>query len=178
MAPEIPYPHMSDQEKCAHIRQRAHSVTEAVQMAAWLQGISVAEHQARLIAEVALSFSDSVLHIRQAALKHEWAIDAYREHIRHDMRHKLIDTVAQQGYIPLALPAEALMYMDRFFYPGADDVDAPCRSREVPAEAVEQGAEWESVILELSVPVRRPPVDRYAAVRAGILAGTTAPDGR
>jgi hypothetical protein len=49
---------------------------------------------------------------------------------------------------------------------------------EVPAEAVEQGAEWETVILTLTVPVRRPPVDRGAAVKAGILTGSGALDGK
>jgi len=49
---EVPFPHMSDEMRCARIRDRAHDVTEAVQMAAWHHGITLAEHQARLIAEV------------------------------------------------------------------------------------------------------------------------------
>lgn len=175
---EVPFPHMSDEMRCARIRDRAHSVTEAVQMAAWHHGIDLAEHTARLITEVAQSFSDIVLHVRQSAFKHDWVIDGYREHIRHDMRHNLIELVAQQGYIPLALPSEVLMYMDQHYYPHLDDEEKAPRSRMVPAGAIEQGAEWESVIIELSVPVRRVPVDRYAAVRAGILAGTAAPDGQ
>lgn len=162
-----------------HWRQHlaeATSAADAVMRAAQRFHIPIEyDYQARAVAEAALSYADTTVTSRRPARKDEWADEGYRDYLRQDMRHKLLDLVTRQGLIPVALPAETLKYMDRWFNPVTDDMERP---EGIPAEAVKQGAEWETVILTLSVPVRRPPVDRAAAVKAGILAGTVTPDGR
>jgi hypothetical protein len=151
------------------IRKNAANVTQAVEIAGRHVGVGLFDYQATYIAEVARTFAEGWLHVRHAMHREEWAIEDFRAHVRRKMRFDLLDTVTSQGFIPVDLPAESLKYMDRFFIAATDDLERP---EGIPAEAVEQGAEWETVILVLSVPVRRPPVDRAAAVKAGILTGS------
>lgn len=158
-----------DQWQREHIRKNARNVTEAVTMAAGFVNTMLYDHQAAYIAEVARSFAESQVRVCQAILRDQWSIEDFRAHVRQRMRHKLFDTVTSQGLIPVALPAEVLRYVPRFGWMPCDDPEKV--SAEVPAEAVAQGADWEAVILMLTVPVRVPPVDREAAVKAGILTG-------
>lgn len=148
--------------------RNAPDVIEAVKRAAAFVNVDLADFQAKAIAEAARSYADAgELVIRQSMRREQWTIEGFRDHVRQRMRHELLDTVTRQGLIPVDLPAESLKYMDRWFMP-TDDLERP---QGIPAEAVEAGAEWETVILTLSVPVRKPPVDRAKAVKAGILTG-------
>lgn len=154
----------SEREKTRRQRIRnARSVEEAVQIAASYVGLqNVDDWQAKAIAEAARDFADNVVGNTQMALRFQWEQPGYQDHMRQRMRHELLDTVTRQGLVPVELPSEKLMYRQgRFGLEGA----------EVPEEAVNQGADWDEVQVMLRVRVRTPPVDRAAAVKAGILAG-------
>jgi hypothetical protein len=155
------------------IRQNAGNVTDAVKIAGRHVGLAnLLDYQAAYLAEVARSFAESRQRISYAVPREQWADPQVRAHTRQRMRHQLLDTVTRQGYIPVGLPAETLKYLDPWSWnPGIDLDQAVDRIPEIPAEAVEQGADWATVVLILTVPVRRPPIDRAKAVQAGILTG-------
>lgn len=163
---------MTDVERREQIKKHARNATEAVLIAARQVGKEIADYQAQWIAEVARTFAESGAAVREACPRQMWEIEDYRQHVRREMRFKLLNEVTDQGLIPVDLPSEALRYVGRWGFMAGDDPERFEGIPEIPAEAVEQGAEWETVILTLTVPVRRPPVDRAAAVKAGILTGS------
>jgi hypothetical protein len=150
----------------------ARDAAHAAQLAASFTGVRLDTWQAEKIAEAARSFAEDWLHIRRPLRRDQWADEGHREYVRQRMRFDLLDTVTRQGLVPVDLPAETLRYLGRWGFMLGDDPERTESIPEVPAEAVEQGAEWETVILTLTVPVRRPSVNRAAAVKAGILAGS------
>ena len=144
-------------------RQQAHiasapNVAEAVRRAAAYVGVNVEhDYQAAAIANAARSFADTVVHVRQTAHRFQWEeADGFRDYLRQAMRRELLDAVASQGLIPVALPSETLRYSAGF-------LDG---FREMPEDSG-----WQEVTVTLEVPVRTPPVDREAAVKAGLLDG-------
>jgi hypothetical protein len=143
----------------AHIRS-APDVAEAVRRAARHVGVTVEhDYQANAIAEAARSFADTVIGNRRAAARFQWENEGFRDYTRQDLRRELLDTITRQGLLPVSLPRETIRYTAGF--PDAGGL------REVP-----ESADWQTVIVEIEVGVRTPPVDREAAVKAGILNGT------
>ena len=166
-----PYAIATDVERREQIKKHARNATEAVQIAARQVGSELAGYQAQWVAEVARTFAEGGSAVREACPRQMWEIEDYRQHVRREMRFRLLDELTSQGFIPVDLPSETLRYLGRWGFMAGDDLERAEGIPEIPAEAVEQGAEWETVILTLTVPVRRPPVDRAAAVKAGILTG-------
>jgi hypothetical protein len=152
----------------------APNVAEAVQRAAKLAAVpcTLHDYQAQAIADAARSFADSTVHVTRGVARRDWEDDQFRHYVRDKMRYDLLALLTKQGLIPVDLPAESVKYLDRWFNPDVHDAE---RVSGIPPEAVKAGTEWETIMLMLSVPVRRPPVDRAAAVRAGILAGPVTP---
>jgi hypothetical protein len=142
--------------------RQARSAAEAVQIAASFAGLrDVGEWVARQLAEAAVGFSDSAVSVREAAPRELWEIEGFRDQLRRKMRWNLLDLVTSQGLVPVTLPAEAISYRAWGF-----TADEAAGSGEVP-----ESANWTTVLVMMSVRVRIPPVDREAAVKAGLLKG-------
>jgi hypothetical protein len=124
-------------------------------------GMRVNPHVASLIARALLDWADAAYEVHQTVPKEAWAQTGFRDSLRQEMRRQLLDEVTSQGRIPTALPSEAVRYLDNPF-------PKPSGS-EVPPWAVQAGAPYGWVEVTLAVQVRTPPVDRAAAVRAGLL---------
>jgi hypothetical protein len=137
----------------------ARSAAEAVERIARERGWGIGEYAARLMAEAACSFYDDVVTGRRIAHRPQWEHPGYRDHLRQHMRRDLLDLITRQGYVPIALPHEEV----RFVTGGILD---PGNQHEVP-----ESADWQTVVVTLECPVRRPPVDRADAVKAGLLNG-------
>ena len=126
------------------------------------------DHVLRDLVNAILAAADTVMEVRYTAVRQAWGREGLREHVRAEMRLNLLDQVTRTGRIPTALPVETLRYfLFPSYFPPAED-GGVAGTGEVPAEYVND-AEWQIVELRLWVPVRTPPVDRAAAVRAGIL---------
>lgn len=110
-----------------------------------------------LIAREILAYADDQVGTIQVAPREMWENEGYRRHRRQAMRRELIEAVTSQGYVPVGLPTETLVYVR---------MGPPWYGGEVP-----ESADWDTVKVSLEVKVRTPPVDRAAAVRAGILTG-------
>jgi hypothetical protein len=122
-------------------------------------GVNLYEHQAEALALAAISYFNEIVHVRQVADRHLWEADGFQDHLRQRMRHELLDGITRRGLVPVSLPREEV----RFMAGGFIDPEGRC---EVP-----EGADWQMAELSLEVKVRRPPVDREAAVKAGVLHG-------
>lgn len=126
--------------------------------------VNVPDSVAREIAAALLGYADSAIEVRQSYLREQWSNEQHRNHLRERMRWQLLNEVTKQGRIPAALPTEGIRYLSAPWH-----IADPDNASEVPAEAVAQGAPYERVEVVLAVQVRTPPVDRAAAVRAGVL---------
>lgn len=130
---------------------------------------SIPEYILRAIADAVLATADTICQVEELCVRQWWEREErYRDHVRQELRHKLLDGITRDGRIPTALPVETLGYRDiRRAWPtdGAPRWDGGV----VPDEAVAGGADWTHRLVRLTVPVRTPPVDRAAAVRAGVL---------
>lgn len=133
-------------------------------LAAGEVGVSVAEYQAKHMAEAAIAFFDEIVQLRQVAQSMQWEQPGFQDFLRQNMRRELLDGITRGGLIPTSLPRETLRFMGGGTY--AAFVDPEDGGYEVP-----ETAEWHTVYVTLEVPVRKPPVDRQKAVRAGILGG-------
>lgn len=130
----------------------------AVRLVAVDHRLPMPDQAAREIAEAVLACYDSVVGWVELAPRIRWEEPGFRDHLRQRMRHKLLDKVTSEGFVPTGLPSETVHRLYAMF--GAEPI---------PAEAVSAGAEWDLARVELTVPVRTPAVDREAAVRAGAL---------
>lgn len=142
----------------------ARSAAEAVRRIARERGFDIGEWGAHLMAEAACSFYDDVTVGRQIAHRPQWKHPGYREHLRQRMRHELLDLITRQGFVPVSLPHEEVRFV-------AGGILDPANMHEVP-----ESADWLTVVVTLECPVRRPPVDRKAAVKAGLLNGPAPQD--
>lgn len=130
---------------------------------AWRNSVALPQHVADQIVAAVLGYADSAYMVREIVVRQAWEQVDYRDRIRQRMRSQLLDEVTAQARLPVALPSEALRYLAHpITFPGDE-------GREIPADAVSAGADYEHVEVTLAVPVRTPPVDRKAAVRAGVL---------
>ncbi|SRR5216683_4822039 len=138
------------------------TAAEAVRQAAARCRVGdISLYAAEAIARAAIAFADGVQQIRQAADRLQWEQEGFRDYLRQDMRYKLLYSITRQGLVPVALPQETVRYM-------TGGILDPENQHEVPGDL---DAPWQAVVLTLEVGVRRPPVDREAAVRAGVLKG-------
>lgn len=122
--------------------------TEAVQHAAGRRGHQLADHVAREIAEAVLAQYDTKVGIQQRADRLQWESDGYREWLLERMHRELLVGAFRERLIPAALPTEKRLYYRAPAHFTAPDV-------EISAEAIEAGADWESLAVRLSMPVRR-----------------------
>jgi hypothetical protein len=147
-----------------------------VQLAAEFFGIGVAgrqisDWQARMIAEAACGFAEQVVETTKTAPREpHWEDPRFREHLRQEMRWDLLDMVTRTGRVPVSLPAEQVRYLRGFGLTAPPGSGAGTGGME---ETGEDGP-WDTVAVTLTVGVRVPPVDRAAAVRAGLLHGPPA----
>lgn len=144
----------------AYIRQAA-SPADAAGRAAALHGISLPGYAAQQIADAVLGYADNTVSVRESVEQRMWQSPGAQDHVLQHLRHQLLDEITSQGMVPTALPTAALRYGSWLY-----GSDRPHRSSEA------EPAEWNTVEVTLTVPVRVPPVDRKAAVKAGILGGT------
>lgn len=128
------------------------------------QGAHVPEHLLRGLVDRVLAAADTVVTAHHTANRVVWERDDYRSYIRSDLRRKLLSMCADQGLVPTQLPVEELTHHDTRM-----GGMLPTGRNQIPADAIERGAEWDYVDIRLSVPARRPPIDRAAAVRAGVV---------
>jgi hypothetical protein len=145
----------------------ARSLEIALQRAASLVGADLLVHQAEALAEAAGIWASGWVTVRYAADRRMWEMDGFRDHVRQEMRWKLLDKITREGHVPVSLPAEKL-YRTRFMpfqrEPDADDTP-------VPSFSMPEDSDWDQVAIVLEVGIRTPEVDRRAAVKTGILNG-------
>lgn len=131
-----------------------------------LFGDRIGPTAAQKIADALFGYADSAFQVTEIMVREAWEQEGYRQRVRQDLRRKLFDEIAKQGRIPTALPSEAIRYLNGWAWLGGD----PDREgTEVPPDVIANGAPYERVQIILAVTVRTPPVDREAAVRAGVL---------
>jgi hypothetical protein len=135
------------------------TAAEAVRETAHRLGFGIPDYAAAACAEAACAHAEGVVQNRQMAGRLQWAEPGFREYLRRKMRHDLLDEMTESGYVPVSLPRETIRYMTG----GLLD---PAGTHEVP-----ETGDWQTAAVTLEAGVRRPPVDRKAAVRAGILSG-------
>jgi nitrate reductase alpha subunit len=133
----------SHRQLLAHARTPA----EAVITAASLVGVGLFESQAQAIADAALSFADSAVELTGVYDREMWQIDSFREYTRRELHMRLLDTIFANNMVPIALPAETITYRK-------DSPGSPRAGTDVP-----ESADWNSVYIVLSVPVRTPAAD-------------------
>lgn len=140
--------------------QPTNAAALAASQAAAVRGIHLTDYVAQAVAEAVLDAVDGTMSVRESMPRHMWQDSAAQDYVLQQLRRKLLDEITSQGLVPTALPAQSLRYVSWTF--GSDQ---PLRASET------EPAEWDTVEITLTVPVRVPPVDRKAAVKAGILGG-------
>jgi hypothetical protein len=125
----------------------------AVQNVAARKGAPLPEHVAEAIVAAAWAYADGTINVQQVLHRPAWDNPDGRGHLRLHMRRELLYKSADEGYVPVGLPVEDLSYRRGF----------------PPGEPVPEHADWDEITVRLTVDVRRPWVDRRAAVKAGIL---------
>jgi hypothetical protein len=138
----------------------------AARRAAAATGCEMADYQALKIVEAVLACADGAYEVREMLHREAWEDESHRDRVRQSLRHKLLDKCAREALVPTMLPVELLRHFEGLPMLGSPD-GSP--AGEVPAWAVESGAAWHMVEVSLTVAVRRPVIDRVAAVRAGLL---------
>jgi hypothetical protein len=144
--------------------QQATTPADAAGRAAALHGISLPGYAAQQIADAVLGYADNTVSVRDSVERRTWQDPGAQEHLLQRLRHRLLDEITSQGLIPTALPAVALRYASWLY---GSDRPLPMRVSET------EPAEWDTVEVTLTTPVRVPPVDRKAAMKAGLLSGGT-----
>lgn len=152
-------------------RRRQHvmdssSLAVALQRAGSVVGLQVLSYQAEVLAEAAGIWASGSMEVRSAAQREVWAVEDYRAHLRQEMRFKLLDKITREGYVPVSLPVETLHFTRFRYHDLLSDGDP-----QPPSFSMPEDSNWDQVIAVLEVGIRRPPVDRAAAVRAGVLRG-------
>lgn len=125
------------------------------------RGITVYDYLAQDVADAVLNYASDTISVRDRCERHMWQSRDFQEHLLQRLRHRLLDEITTQGCVPTALPAQAIRYVT---WAGSEPPAQPGD----PEPAV-----WDQAEVVLSAPVRMPPVDRKAAVKAGILSGGT-----
>jgi hypothetical protein len=125
----------------------------------WRVTVHMSDSQARALADAANSYWDQITYVGQAVPREQWEADRFREYLRQRMRNDLLELVTRQGFVPVTLPHETVRYV-------TGGILDPENVHEVP-----ESADWQMAVVILEVYVRAPPVDREAAVKAGVLGG-------
>lgn len=144
--------------------QQATTPADAAGRAAALHGITLPGYAAQQIADAVLGYADNTMSVRDSVERRMWQDPGAQEHVLQQLRRKLLEEITSQGLVPTSLPAVALRYASWRY---GTDQPLPMRASEA------EPAEWDTVEVTLTAPVRVPPVDRKAAVKAGILSGGT-----
>jgi hypothetical protein len=124
------------------------------------RGITVNDYVAQVVADAVLNHVSNTISVRESVERGTWQSPGAQDYMLQRLRHRLLDEITSQGLIPTALPTAALRYGSWLYGTGE-----PMRASET------EPAEWDTVEVTVSAPVRVPPVDRKAAVKAGILGG-------
>lgn len=125
-----------------------HTEVEALQRALARHGISLPEYAARDVVEAVLSFTGQVMTHRAIVDALQWQEPDGRTFALQQLRRELLDEVTRKGFVPVTLPRQTV--------------------QTVPEPFAQNGCRVE---ISMTVAVRMPPVDREAAVKAGILGG-------
>lgn len=147
---------MNSAELAAHERADLAAATSAADAARRILArrcINIPDYIAEQVADAVLGYSDNRLEVRGTAERWIWQDPDGQAHILQRLRHQLLDTVTSGGYVPTALPTQTCTYTS--WRDGGRTVAAT--------------EPWDQAEITLTVPVRTPPVDREAAVKAGIL---------
>lgn len=135
-----------------------------VRMARYGAHYDLPDHVLGDLVRAVLDCADGVDEVSRRVPSHIWPMETARQYARSEMRANLLDHIFSHGHVPTALPKEEISYHSLGL-----SVDDPF-GEEIPAEAVAAGAvPFYMVRLTLWCPVRIPPVDRAAAVKAGLL---------
>jgi hypothetical protein len=141
---------------------QATSHADAVRRVLNRRGITVDDYVTQRVADAVLGYADNTMSVRESMPRHPWQDPGVQEHMLQQLRRKLLEEITSQGLVPTALPTQTLAYQSWRY-----GNEQPLRASEA------EPAEWDTVEVTLTVPVRVPPVDRKAAVKAGILSGGT-----
>jgi hypothetical protein len=141
----------------AALRDACNSI-DAAEVAARFAGVEISRSVLELIATAVLGHADGQLGLVKTFPREMWATEVFRDYQKSDMRWELHAAVADQGYVPVALPSEKTRYLK---------MGTPALGTEVP-----ESADWDTIEISLAVGVRVPPVDRAEAVRRGLLTGS------
>lgn len=131
------------------MRARPDPVAIVAELAA-RYGVSLPYQAIRSIVRELMTCADTAVGVREALTRPMWERPEYVARVREHMRRTLFVKLADEGYLPTALPSESVRYfeMPRFY---------PLHQRtEVPPAAVDAGAEWFEAEIELRVPARKP----------------------
>lgn len=113
-------------------------------------GMSIGAPAAGKIAEALLTYADTAVAVREPINRQMWEDPKYVARLRQHMRRTLFAKLADEGYLPTALPSESVRYFEMpLFYP-------EFQRSEVPPAVVEAGAAWFEAEIELRAPARRP----------------------
>lgn len=154
---------MNSADLAAHERAdlaQATSAADAARRILARRRINIPDYIAEQVADAVLGYSGNMMSVRESIPRHLWQHPDIQEHALQRLRHQLLDEITSQGLLPSALPSHALVYQSWRY--GSDQ---PLRASET------EPAEWDTVEITLTAPVRVPPVDRKAAVKAGVLGG-------
>lgn len=153
-----PYIDAATRER-ADLRQ-ATSAADAARRLLARRGFNIPSHVAEDLANAVLDHADQRVSVQDTADRHAWDIPAWRDDILQRLRRGLLDEITSHGCLPTALPTMIFTYTSYQF------------GVRVPLQGWEgEPPEWDQVLIKLSAPVRTPPIDRKAAVRAGLLNG-------
>lgn len=140
--------------------RKARSAADAVRIALSYHGFHVSEYAAQQAADAALNHPDNIMNVQEHIPRPMWEDASGHNHALQHLRYRLLDEITSRGCVPTALPTQSLTYMTLRF-----GVDTPASGSDI------EPAEWDMVVVRLSAPIRTPPIDRKAAVQAGILNG-------
>jgi hypothetical protein len=130
--------------------RRRPSPPQLVAEVAARHGVLVDIPLAAKIAEVLLGYADTALAVRELVSRQLWERPEHVARVRERMRRALFTKLADEGFLPTALPSESVTYFD------VPSFSAEHQRIEVPSNAAAAGVDWFEVEIELRVAARRP----------------------
>jgi hypothetical protein len=125
--------------------QHATSAAHAAGRAAALRGITLPRDVAQQIADAVLGHADNKYSVRVSLDRRAWQHPDAHEHALQQLRRQLLDEITSRELLPVALPAQTLTYVSWRY-----------GSNEPLAASTAEPADWDSVEITLTVPVRTP----------------------
>lgn len=117
--------------------EQPRSAEAALQWTLARHGIMLPDAAAREAAAAVLSHRDEDASCSMAGPREHWEDPAFRAYVRQQLRRQLLDSILDQGKVPVAFPTESLRYV-----------------MSGPYQAVPASEAWDTVEITLRVGVR------------------------